>query len=105
MGIASGGVIAPLVNAGTKYIHPWGWRLSYAIALIPALMLMLGGFILPDTPNSLVLRGKDTEVIISEQQCSCAHRDAIRPSGIDKQAYPVNIRAAWPGQFSFPDFI
>lgn len=61
-GIVAGAMLAPLVNSGTKYIHAWGWRLSFAIPLLPALLLLLAGLILPDTPNSLLARGKPAEV-------------------------------------------
>ena len=38
-----------------------GWRLSLGLAAAPALILTLGGIILPDSPNSLVERGKKEE--------------------------------------------
>ncbi len=37
---------------------PHGWRLSVGLAIVPALILFLGSLIIPDTPNSLVQRGK-----------------------------------------------
>ena len=39
-------------------MHPNGWRLSVGLAIVPALILFLGSLIIPDTPNSLVYRGK-----------------------------------------------
>lgn len=42
-------------------IYPWGWRLSLALAGIPGLMLFIGALCLPDTPNSLIERGKLAE--------------------------------------------
>jgi Sugar (and other) transporter len=36
----------------------YGWRISLACAGLPAIMLTIGGIILPDTPNSLVERGR-----------------------------------------------
>lgn len=36
----------------------WGWRLSLAMAGVPAIVFMVGSFLLPDTPNSLIERGK-----------------------------------------------
>jgi hypothetical protein len=47
-----------LINYGTKEIYPWGWRLSLGLGGIPGLMLFAGALILPDTPNSLIERGK-----------------------------------------------
>ena len=38
-----------------------GWRLSLALAVLPAIILTLGGIFLPETPNSLLERGKDAE--------------------------------------------
>lgn len=39
----------------------WGWRLSLGGAVVPALIFIIGSFILPDTPNSLIERGKGDE--------------------------------------------
>ncbi len=50
--------MAQLINYGTKNIYPWGWRLSLALAGVPGFMLFLGALSLPDTPNSLIERGK-----------------------------------------------
>lgn len=50
-------LIANLVNYGTEYLHPWGWRLSLGLAAIPAALMTVGGIWLPETPNSLVERG------------------------------------------------
>jgi hypothetical protein len=36
----------------------WGWRLSLALAAIPGFILFIGALCLPDTPNSLIERGK-----------------------------------------------
>ena len=50
--------VAQWINYGTKDMHPHGWRLSVGLAIVPALILFLGSIIIPDTPNSLVYRGK-----------------------------------------------
>ncbi len=50
-----------LINYGTQYLRPYGWRISLAAGAVPALMLTIGAIILPDTPNSLVLRGHKDE--------------------------------------------
>lgn len=39
----------------------WGWRLSLGGAVVPALIFIVGSFFLPDTPNSLIERGKGDE--------------------------------------------
>eukprot|EP00884_Botryococcus_braunii_P018297 jgi/Botrbrau1/5150/Bobra.0172s0022.1 len=50
-------LVAQLVNFGTHQWHDFGWRISLALAGLPAIVLTLGGLTLPDTPNSLVERG------------------------------------------------
>lgn len=35
---------------------PWGWRLSLGLAGLPATLLLLGGLVLPESPNSLIER-------------------------------------------------
>ena len=59
--LAFGVVLPQAINIGTTRIYPWGWRLSMAIAAVPSIVLTLGGIFLPDTPNSLLERGKETE--------------------------------------------
>ena len=49
--------VAQAINIGTAHIYPWGWRVSLALAGMPAIVLTLGGIYLPDTPNSLIERG------------------------------------------------
>ncbi|PKU65449.1 sugar transport protein 8 [Dendrobium catenatum] len=55
--------IANIVNYFTSEIHPWGWRLSLGLAGVPASILCLGSFIIPETPTSLVEHGKLDEGI------------------------------------------
>lgn len=50
-------VVAQAINLGTQHIAGFGWRISLACAGIPAIVLTLGGLLLPDTPNSLIDRG------------------------------------------------
>ena len=52
---------AQLINYGTQYIQPYGWRISLALGGVPALILFLGSIFLPDTPNSLIERGHPEE--------------------------------------------
>lgn len=58
LAVTIGIFVAQLINYGTQHIYPWGWRLSLALAGVPGLMLFLGALVLPDTPNSLIERGK-----------------------------------------------
>lgn len=56
--ITIGILAANLINYGTAKIKGgWGWRVSLALAGVPALIITLGSLVLPDTPNSLVERG------------------------------------------------
>ncbi|CAK9177379.1 unnamed protein product [Ilex paraguariensis] len=48
---------ANMINYGTQKLHPWGWRLSLGLAAAPALLMTVGGILLPETPNSLIERG------------------------------------------------
>lgn len=56
--VLAGIFVAQLINYGTKEIYPWGWRLSLGLGGIPGIMLFVGALLLPDTPNSLIERGK-----------------------------------------------
>ncbi|KAJ4797907.1 Sugar transport protein 14 [Rhynchospora pubera] len=51
-------LIADIINYFTDKIHPWGWRLSLGLAMVPATMIFIGGLFLPETPNSLVEQGR-----------------------------------------------
>lgn len=48
---------ANMVNYGTHKLKPWGWRLSLGLAAAPALLMTVGGILLPETPNSLIEQG------------------------------------------------
>uniref|UniRef100_A0A0E0B2Y5 Major facilitator superfamily (MFS) profile domain-containing protein n=2 Tax=Oryza glumipatula TaxID=40148 RepID=A0A0E0B2Y5_9ORYZ len=52
---------ANMINYGTQHIRPWGWRLSLGLAAAPALLMTVGGLLLPETPNSLIERGRVEE--------------------------------------------
>ncbi|XP_008812644.2 sugar transport protein MST3-like [Phoenix dactylifera] len=58
--ITIGILAANLINYGTSKIKGgWGWRVSLALAAVPAGIITLGSLFLPDTPNSLIERGYD----------------------------------------------
>ena len=57
MVLSLGIVVAQWINLGTALLDPWGWRLSLALAGLPAIVLTVGGLLLPETPNSLIERG------------------------------------------------
>ncbi|KAM0907029.1 hypothetical protein ACQ4PT_016370 [Festuca glaucescens] len=57
--ITLGILAANLINYGTNKISGgWGRRLSLALAAVPAAIITVGSLFLPDTPNSLLERGK-----------------------------------------------
>ena len=51
-------LVAQLVNYG---VRDWdqGWRLSLGLAAVPALILLIGSIMLPESPNSLWERGHE----------------------------------------------
>ncbi|XP_061351794.1 hexose carrier protein HEX6-like [Gastrolobium bilobum] len=58
--VGIGVLSANLINFGTEKINGgWGWRISLAMAAVPASMLTLGAFFLPETPNSIIQHTKD----------------------------------------------
>ncbi|KAJ8466908.1 hypothetical protein OPV22_029460 [Ensete ventricosum] len=60
--ITVGILAANLINYGTAKIKGgWGWRVSLALAAVPACIISLGALFLPDTPNSLIERGHSEE--------------------------------------------
>lgn len=60
--IGIGILIANLINYGTEKIKGgWGWRVSLALAVVPATILTLGAIFLPETPNSLIQLGGSNE--------------------------------------------
>ncbi|KAK4431675.1 Hexose carrier protein HEX6 [Sesamum alatum] len=53
---------AAFINYGTVRIRGgWGWRISIAMAGVPAAFLALGALFLPETPNSLIQYSNDHE--------------------------------------------
>jgi MFS family permease len=72
-----GVVLAQIINIATGKYYPWGWRVSLGLAGIPAIVLTIGGIVLPDTPNSLVERGFEEEgrrVSASDHASQCCMR-------------------------------
>ncbi|XP_010421127.1 PREDICTED: sugar transport protein 11-like [Camelina sativa] len=59
LAITIGILAANLVNYATpKLKNGIGWRLSLGLAGVPAVMMLFGCLFLPDTPNSILVRGK-----------------------------------------------
>ncbi|KAL5208665.1 hypothetical protein ABZP36_033100 [Zizania latifolia] len=53
-----GFLMADLINYGATTIPRWGWRLSLGAGIVPAVVIIVGAALIPDTPNSLALRGR-----------------------------------------------
>ncbi|XVF19917.1 hypothetical protein REPUB_Repub11eG0152500 [Reevesia pubescens] len=56
--ITVGILIANLVNYFTSNIEKYGWRFSLGGAAAPAIILLVGSFVIVETPASLIERGK-----------------------------------------------
>ncbi|XP_027921369.1 sugar transport protein 14 isoform X1 [Vigna unguiculata] len=54
----AGILVANLVNYITNKIHPHGWRISLGLAGVPAVLMLIGGLMCAETPNSLVEQGR-----------------------------------------------
>ncbi|KAK9681782.1 hypothetical protein RND81_10G027500 [Saponaria officinalis] len=63
LSITFGILVANILNYFFANIHNWGWRLSLGGAMVPAIIISIGALILPDTPNSLIERGKHEEAL------------------------------------------
>ncbi|KAL3651041.1 Sugar transport protein 10 [Castilleja foliolosa] len=61
MAITIGIFGANLVNYGTSQMKENGWRVSLGLAAAPAVIMTVGSIFLPDTPNSLIERGRKDE--------------------------------------------
>lgn len=60
--VGIGVLSANLINYGAQKIEAgWGWRISLALAAVPASILTLGSLCLPETPNSLIQRKADPQ--------------------------------------------
>ncbi|KAK8641417.1 hypothetical protein V6N13_010823 [Hibiscus sabdariffa] len=65
--ITIGILIANLVNYFTSNIKHYGWRISLGGAAVPAIFLLIGSFIIVETPASLVERGKKERAVYRDQ--------------------------------------
>lgn len=62
LSITIGILVASILNYFfAKIKGGWGWRLSLGGAMVPALIITIGSVVLPDTPNSLIERGRNDE--------------------------------------------
>ncbi|KAE8705240.1 Hexose carrier protein HEX6 [Hibiscus syriacus] len=59
-GVTIGVLSAYLTNYFTEKINGgWGWRISLTMAAVPASIITLSTFLLPETPNSLIQQSTD----------------------------------------------
>ncbi|KMT00388.1 hypothetical protein BVRB_9g216930 [Beta vulgaris subsp. vulgaris] len=63
LSITIGILVANVLNYFFAMIDNWGWRLSLGGATIPAIIIIIGSLVLPDTPNSLIERGMHDKAI------------------------------------------
>ncbi|XP_031386127.1 sugar transport protein 8-like [Punica granatum] len=56
--ITVGILVANVINYGTSQLQEYGWRISLGGAAVPAIILLVGSFIIVETPTSLIERGK-----------------------------------------------
>uniref|UniRef100_A0A0E0CMB5 Major facilitator superfamily (MFS) profile domain-containing protein n=1 Tax=Oryza meridionalis TaxID=40149 RepID=A0A0E0CMB5_9ORYZ len=53
-----GFLMADMINYRATTMASWGWRLSLGAGIVPAIIVIVGAASIPDTPNSLALRGR-----------------------------------------------
>ncbi|KAE8710650.1 Hexose carrier protein HEX6 [Hibiscus syriacus] len=69
-GVPLGVLSANIINYGTEKIEGnWGWRISLALAALPASILTIGTLLLPETPNSLIQNSNDPQKAKTVLQC------------------------------------
>ncbi|GJU67729.1 kinase AGC-RSK-2 family protein [Tanacetum coccineum] len=67
LSITIGIVVANVLNYFFNKLHGnLGWRLSLGGEVVPALFITVGSLILPETPNSMIERGKQDEAKTSD---------------------------------------
>ncbi|KAL7105205.1 hypothetical protein ACP275_07G029800 [Erythranthe tilingii] len=59
--ITIGIFIANIVNYLISAVHPYGWRIALGLAGVPGVVLLIGSFIIMETPSSLIERGMETD--------------------------------------------
>jgi hypothetical protein len=83
LGITIGIFVANMVNYMALTTHD-GWRVSFAVAALPSALLATGGWLLPDTPVSLIRRGcPDQALAVLQRIRGCQH--AVLPEFHDIQ--------------------
>lgn len=84
---------ANMINYGTQHLGTWGWRLSLGLAALPALLMTVGGILLPETPNSLIERGlKETGRKVLEKIRGTADVNAEYEDMLDASEFANEIK-------------
>lgn len=92
LGITIGIFIANMVNYLTHKIIPEvAWRISLAGAAVPAMLLALGGLLLPDSPISLIRRGLTKDALTVLQRIRGTNQVLVEFQDI--QARTLNSRS------------
>ncbi|OEL32254.1 Sugar transport protein 5 [Dichanthelium oligosanthes] len=81
--LSIGNLAANLVNYGTSRIPTWGWRLSLGLAAAPAAVILVGALLIPDTPSSLIVRGR------VEEACAALRRVRGPKADVDAELEDV----------------
>lgn len=95
-------LVAQLINYG---VRDWseGWRLSLGLAGVPALILLTGGIVLPESPNSLVERGhveKGRKVLMRLRGTEDVDAELMDIQEATEIAETVTMRQSWQKMFT-----
>lgn len=90
-------LVAQLINYG---IRDWdeGWRLSLGLAAVPALILLVGSIVLPESPNSLCERNQETRAkeilqkLRGTEEVDGEMRDIVEATILSRK---VTMRQSW----------
>ncbi|TXR51620.1 sugar porter family MFS transporter [Quadrisphaera setariae] len=99
--IVSGQLLAFAINAviGALVDHPGNWRVMLGVAAVPAVGLLLGMVVLPESPRWLALRGRTEEaraVLLRSRSAAEADRELGEISHLateDRAAARTSIRS------------
>lgn len=104
LAVTIGILAAQLINYGVQdWAH--GWRLSLGLAAVPACVLLLGGIMLPESPNSLIERGhldKGRHVLERLRGTNNVHAEFNDIHDASVSAGNVRLRDSWRAMFTRP---
>ncbi|PRW33672.1 H(+) hexose cotransporter 2 [Chlorella sorokiniana] len=93
-----------LINYGVQdWAH--GWRLSLGLAAVPALVLLAGGILLPESPNSLIERGhveRGRSVLERLRGTTNVHAEFADIQEASELAGKIRLRDSWKAMFTRP---